>query len=390
MDIWGDDPSFGLKKFFMGFPSETLLNELRTTLGKMEIALGMVPSAIAWTSSLGLIEWCNATFDLLVAQPHIQNLGADLRQVLPLQREGRVLPPETHPVHLALRGEKYFHEVYSLRTKGKPREIEISWTQIPIPKQEDIFVFLILDVTERRKAEQTVRQAAELAAVNKELGSFSYSVAHDLRTPLRSINGFSKILMEDCKDKLDDRALEYFQSIRSESKRMGQIIDALLNLSQVTRAGVRFARVNLSEIVQEIIKGFRNEPSGRQVEFIVAPGLIVDGDSNLIRLVLQNLLWNAWKFTIKKTQARIEFGMIQKDGIPTYFVKDNGVGFDMNYAEKLFGAFQRLHNLNDFPGNGIGLATAKKIIQRHKGNIWAEAAVDQGATFYFTLGEAVS
>ena len=225
----------------------------------------------------------------------------------------------------------------------------------------------------------------ELAAVNKELEAFSYSVSHDLRALLRSIDGFSQALLEDCADKLDKQGKNYLHRVRAAAQRMGELIDDLLALSRVTRREMRHEMVNLSALAGIVAAELQQGQPERQVELIIAEGLTVNGDETLLRLVLENLLGNAWKFTSKQPKARVEFGATQYDGKPAYYVRDDGVGFDMAYVGKLFAPFQRLHSADEFPGTGIGLATVQRIINRHGGRVWAEGAVKRGATFYFTF-----
>ncbi len=234
---------------------------------------------------------------------------------------------------------------------------------------------------ERRVIERT----AQLEATNKELEAFAYSVSHDLRAPLRSIDGFSLALLEDYHDMLDDIGKDYLRRVRAASQRMGQLIDGMLKLSRLTRDELRRQQVNLSSIAEEIIAELQQNEPERDVDIIIEPNLIVNGDPRLLRAVLENLLGNAWKFTGKREQARIKVGVTHSENYPIYYVKDNGAGFDMAYADKLFGAFQRLHRTTEFQGNGIGLATVQRIIHRHGGKVWAEGEVGKGATFYFTL-----
>jgi light-regulated signal transduction histidine kinase (bacteriophytochrome) len=253
------------------------------------------------------------------------------------------------------------------------------------------------EISERQQAEQReqalnqgLRQAIlELKAVNRELEAFSYSVSHDLRAPLRSIDGFSQALLEDCDDQLDETGQDYLRRIRAATQRMGHLIDDLLTLARVTRSDMNVERIDLSRIASRICNDLQQRQPERLVDFAVQPEVTAQGDSHLLQVVLTNLLDNAWKFTSKHPQARIEFGVIAQsnDHPATYFVRDDGTGFDMAYTEKLFSPFQRLHGIHDFPGNGIGLATVQRIVHRHGGRVWAEGEMEQGATFYFTLVE---
>jgi signal transduction histidine kinase/HAMP domain-containing protein len=233
---------------------------------------------------------------------------------------------------------------------------------------------------------ELVKLTAELKAANQELQAFSYSVSHDLRAPLRSIDGFSQALMDDAAEHLDAQSRDYLRRIRGATERMGQLIDALLDLSRVTRAPLRREHLDLSAMARAIMVDLQRQEPTRQVAFIIAEGLRAVGDPRLLQVVLENLLGNAWKYSAKQPQACIEVGSLaQSDSTLAFFVRDNGVGFDMRYADKLFGAFQRLHRMSEFVGNGVGLATVQRIIHRHGGRVWAEAEVGRGATFYFTL-----
>ncbi|MBI1787635.1 MAG: response regulator [Acidobacteria bacterium] len=261
------------------------------------------------------------------------------------------------------------------------------WTAAPY-RQEQLIYGAAHDITERKQAERALAdRESMLAAAYREMETFSYSVSHDLRAPLRSIDGFSQALQEDCADKLDESGRHYLERIRAAAQHMGQLIDDLLHLSRVTRQELRMEAVDLSALAQKIALELREREPGRRVEMAVAEQVKGAGDSHLLTAVLENLLGNAWKFTGKKDEAKIEFGMRADGGRPVYFVRDNGAGFDMKYADKLFGAFQRLHAASDFPGTGVGLATVQRVVQRHGGKVWAESAVGQGATIYFTLGE---
>lgn len=236
--------------------------------------------------------------------------------------------------------------------------------------------------------EQRVKdRTAQLQAANLELEAFSYSVSHDLRAPLRALDGYSNLLLTDYPDRLDEQGRHYLTRIQEGSKRMGELIEDLLNLSRITRSDFVRKQVNLSSIALETVKSVKDQEPERKVQFDIAPDLVVDGDPRLLRIVLENLINNAMKFTSKLEVANIQFGMNEKNGEKVYFVRDNGVGFDMAYANKLFTPFQRLHKVQEFPGTGIGLVVVQRIITRHGGRIWPEAEINKGATFNFTLGE---
>lgn len=235
------------------------------------------------------------------------------------------------------------------------------------------------------RAQELQEVNRQLRIANAELDAFSYSVSHDLRAPLRSIDGFSRILMEDYPDKLDAKGQQYLRRVRESSQQMAQLIDGLLNLSRVTRADMNREAVDLSTMARTVAEALQATEPERTAEFAIQPGMTVQGDPRLLRVVLNNLLGNAWKYSGTRSHTRIEVGRRDQDGRDLYFVRDNGVGFNMAYADKLFGVFQRLHSASEFPGTGIGLATVQRIIHRHGGQIWAEGAVGHGATFYFTL-----
>ena len=258
------------------------------------------------------------------------------------------------------------------------------------------FAKVTRDITERKEIEEQLerrrsdlaRSNAELIAANKELEAFSYSVSHDLRAPLRSIDGFSLALLEDYEEKLDAEGKDNLHRVRAATQRMGVLIDDLLDLSRVTRAEIKLQQVDLSAIGRSIGAELeKNEPE-RRIEIHIQEGLEAYADPNLMQIALENLLGNAWKFTSKRKSARIEFGQAQRNGSSAFYVRDDGAGFDSTRAARLFGAFQRFHDKNDFPGTGVGLATVQRIIQRQGGRIWAESAVGKGATFYFRLLDA--
>jgi signal transduction histidine kinase len=273
--------------------------------------------------------------------------------------------------------------------------------KLPSTKQLEEAIRQLQDEVERRTAaegelariNQTLqRRTTQLDAANQELQAFAYSVSHDLRAPLRGIDGWSLALVEDYGDRLDEKARGYLHTIRAETQRMGQLIDDMLVLSRVTRADGVTEPVDLSALARSIAERLQRAEPGRRIEFHIQPGLDAAGDTHLLEIALTNLFGNACKFSARRSPARIEFGSEVRENPQTqapqavYFVRDDGVGFDMAQAQRLFSAFQRLHKPSEFPGSGIGLATVQRIVHRHGGRIWAEAQVGRGATFYFTLG----
>jgi len=234
---------------------------------------------------------------------------------------------------------------------------------------------------ERRVAERT----RQLEAANRELEAFAYAVSHDLRAPLRSMSGFSQILRDTAPPGLDDKSRHYLQRIQDASLRMSGLIEDLLNLSRIGRSELTARSISLSQIAAEAAAAVRERHPTREVQLEIAPGMDVSADPRLLRIALENLVSNAWKYTARTPQARVSIGTQASETGPVYFVRDNGVGFDMKYADKLFVPFQRLHPETEFPGNGIGLVTVQRIVARHGGRIWADAKPDEGATFYFTL-----
>lgn len=291
-------------------------------------------------------------------------------------------------VHLADIAQKVSREKnYGLRaTRGK-EEGELAVLV-------ETFNEMLAQIEERDRSLQTAhaelerrveQRTAELSTANKELESFSYSVSHDLRSPLRSIDGFSQALADDCEGKLDSTAKDHLQRIRTATQTMGVLIDDLLKLSRVTRAEMKREPVNLSAMALSVAAELKKGNERRRVEWVISDDVRGYGDARLLQIVLDNLLGNAWKYTSKHERARIEFGQERQNGSTAYFVRDDGAGFDAEYSGRLFGAFQRLHGAAEFPGTGIGLATVQRIVLRHGGNVWAEGAVEKGATFYFTL-----
>jgi PAS domain S-box-containing protein len=254
-------------------------------------------------------------------------------------------------------------------------------------------VCIVRDVSDRKRVEEEIRmlnedlerRAAELWRANKELEAFSYSVSHDLRTPLTRIYSAGQALQEEYAASLNETGRFFVCTICEASEQMEGLIDALLELSRVTSSEMVSEEVDLSGLAREVASELHLTQPDREVEFVIAPGVKANGDEQLLRVVLENLLGNAWKYTRKVAKARIQFGFAEYDGEWVYFVRDNGAGFDMEYADRLFKPFHRLHDAKAFPGTGIGLATVQRIIHRHGGRVCGEGEVDRGATFYFTL-----
>ncbi|WP_455220786.1 sensor histidine kinase [Kaarinaea lacus] len=294
--------------------------------------------------------------------------------------------------------ERGAYEVQYRRKDGTVFWTETLGTQVKNAEEEVIgFIALFRDITERKRTEHELLEYREhleelvtertiaLENSNQELESYSYSIAHDLRAPLRSIAGFSQILLEDTKDKLDPGDQEHLQRIIKSSAHMAQLIDDILELSRVSRSGIHINDVDLSEICLEISKTLHPTSPQRQVEWKIQPAVTVCGDYHLLYIVMSNLLSNAWKFTQERAQALIEFGVMEKNSEKIYYVRDNGVGFDMKYCDKIFGLFQRLHHTDDYEGTGVGLATVQRIITRHNGWVRVEGETGKGATVYFSI-----
>ena len=283
---------------------------------------------------------------------------------------------------------------------GTKRYVETSASLLKDSSGKPIgFRGILHDITARKRAEEELKKYREqleglvhertikLEASNKELEAFSYSISHDLRAPLRAIDGFSQALLEDCEDKLDIQGKDYLIRIRAATQRMSTLIEDLLNLSRITRSEMSMEKVNLTRIVRSVINELQNSQPQRHVKIRIANGLEDIADSRLISIALENLLSNAWKFTAKQSEALIEFGSTREGSKIIYFIRDNGAGFEMMYMDKLFAPFQRLHTIDEYPGTGIGLATVRRIIHRHGGKVWAERQTGKGATFYFSIHE---
>jgi light-regulated signal transduction histidine kinase (bacteriophytochrome) len=321
----------------------------------------------------------------MLAQPIEILLPQRFRESHVGHRSGYVADPRTRPMGLGL-------DLYGLHKSGKEFPVEISLS--PLHTEGRLLATAIVrDITDRRASERELRDTAlslahrtvELESANRELESFAYSVSHDLRSPLRGIDGFSQALLEDYADVVDERGKRFLTHVREAAQEMGRLIDDLLHLSRVSRGDLRREDTDLAEIARSIAAHLSNDAPDREVEWDVVGPLVVDVDPRLIRILLENLLGNAWKFTRKRACARIQVGREMGEAYAVFFVRDNGAGFDMRFVDKLFGPFQRLHSTADFEGTGIGLATAQRIVHRHGGRIWAEGVPDQGAVFRFTL-----
>ena len=365
-----------------------MIDSLRHTLAKMEMALGTINDAIIWTDTNGTIQWCNEVFDRIVGRRKINILGKNLFDLLSLEETNNV-----QPMNILLKAPSRSTH-YFISRQMENLTLEIFVTRAHLAESDTTMIFVIRDVSEMKKAEREIAEEAnamltqrnlELQAVVKDLESFSFSVSHDLRGPIRHIDGFSQMLFEDYSDKLDEKGKRYLQLIRKSTQHMGKLIDDLLNLSQVSRSELRKEEVDMSKIALAVAEDLRNGQPKRSVHFVIENHVLANGDEGLLTILIENLIGNAFKFTSKHPKSEIRFGKVLMDEEEVYFVKDDGAGFDMIYAHKLYGAFQRLHGTEDFDGNGIGLATVHRIIHRHGGKLWAEGAVEKGATFYFTI-----
>ncbi|MEW5789165.1 MAG: PAS domain S-box protein [Pseudomonadota bacterium] len=358
--------------------------------------LEAAPDAVVIADAGGRMVLVNAQTEALFGYRREEMLGEPVEMLLPERlrpghtglRRGYAAAPRPRPMGSGL-------DLFGRRRDGSEFPVSISLSPLVVGEARYVFSD-IRDITEQREARQRIqdlndslaRRNAELAILNQELEAFSYSVSHDLRAPLRAIDGFSQILLKDNAAQLDEAGRDRLGRVRRAAQHMGALIDDLLKLSRVSRAELSFQPLDLADLARESVETLRRQEPDRRVEVDIAAPLPARGDPKLLRIALDNLLGNAWKFTGRRADARIEMGVAPSPQGPVFHVRDNGAGFDMAYADKLFGAFQRLHDAGQFPGTGIGLATVQRIVHKHGGRIWAESAPEAGATFRFTLGGA--
>jgi PAS domain S-box-containing protein len=365
------------------------LAELNKTKAMYEGLFEFAPDAIVVVNREGRIVQVNKRTETLFGYTREELLNSEPDVLVPERfrekhkehRKMYMSEPRVRPMGTGL-------ELYGRRKNGSEFPVDISLGVLqPVQAETDIVVLAVVrDITERKEAERRLLDAkAELERSNKELEQFAYSISHDLRAPLRRIEGFIRILAEDFSIHLDETGRDYLRRVQVGSARMQELIDALLSLSRITQGDFNRSRVYLSAFVKAVTAELAKNHPERRVEFVIADDVTVDGDPVLLRSVIQNLMDNALKFTRERAIAKIEFGVKQLNGKPVYFVKDDGIGFDMENAGRLFAPFQRLHTADEFPGLGIGLATVQRIIHHHHGRIWAEGVVNKGVTFYFTL-----
>lgn len=320
----------------------------------------------------------------------------------PIREDGSVFPGEEHAAMVALRtGKKVGPLIMGVYHPQKQEHVWLSINATPLFMPGETKPYQVYatfdDITDRKKAEVEIRilneeleervkeRTAQLETANRELDAFTHSASHDLRGPLNRISGFSNALLEDHSAQLDPQGKDYLQRITNSSRQMGELIDDLLKLSRVSQHEINHEPVELSALVNICLKELQAREPDRQVETVITPGLVAEADTALMRIALENLLNNAWKFSAGEELSRIEFGNTTQEGNEVYFIRDNGVGFGMKHAEKIFTAFQRLHDAQKYPGTGIGLSIVSRIIKRHGGEIWVKGEAGKGACFYFTL-----
>ncbi len=365
---------------------------------KLDRLLGSMPDALVIVNAEGKIVGSNAQAGKLFGYSERELQGEGIALLVP--ERFRKTQRQYYAAYFSQHGGRVPEttmELFGLHKDGREFPVEVSTKPLAAGKGL-VVTSTIRDITERKRVEHQIsnlnkeleHRAIELENANKELEAFSYSVSHDLRSPLQNIDSFSLILMEDYANQLDPEGLDYVQRLRASCQHMEGIIDALLGLSSMMRKELVVEHFDLTALANAVAADLKQKKPERLVDWVIAKGLTAEGDAQLMRVVLENLLGNAWKFTANRPRARIEFGALpQANGARTYFVRDDGAGFDMARANNLFTPFKRLHDQSEFRGTGIGLATVQRVIHRHRGKIWAEGVVDHGATFCFTLaGEA--
>ncbi|MFC3231394.1 PAS domain S-box protein [Marinibaculum pumilum] len=366
---------------------------MRSSELRFRALLESAPDAVVITDPSGRIVLVNAQTERLFGHAREQLVGQDVEILVPVALRSRHVGHRRAYLEAPrVREMGAGQDLNGLRADGTTFPVSISLS--PVQTDDGLLVVAdIRDVGDRLQAERQIqdlnqrlrRDNAELEAVNRELEAFSYSVSHDLRAPLRAIDGFSQALVEDYGEQLDDEGRHYLSRVRQGAQRMGRLIDDLLKLSRVTRQELAIADVDLAVLAQEVVDRLRSEAPDREVEVAIDGPLFARGDQRLLQIALDNLLGNAWKFTSGQDRAWIRFDLRDAGGEPAFCIADNGAGFDMVYADQLFRAFQRLHTPSEFPGTGIGLATVQRIIHKHGGRIWAESEAGRGARFFFTL-----